>query len=380
MDATQPLEMLEQIKRKVREAGFATPKDSEIRRAFAREQKHDPSAFDSLSGRELLAQDIADDFISKERRKAGKVGGDVLRKEELSTAGRGIEYSVLIAKHLKPHVERLRQDIWGSIDAPFELSEEAGAWIRETYQVECDVFGEPPIIQWLRQKRSGSSDPALPIPKGRSLHFEVSEKTHINCFPPPGGSLERLQTFCERIAAQVKAWHSKGILLHLLFDALPSVKVGYGVVSALTPYAAIKLTIPYPATKEEVLNAYADALPLAGWLSEDPNKFPQELSEHHRRLILLVYEMPEGRYSWPMRLERYLELYKNDALMPKYGLESGTGNKKSFDNAWRNLSRDYRAAIQKCDWTLSAHAKLKLGAWDLKLVGGRIRAVPEENE
>lgn len=376
MDFT-PLEMLEQVKKIVRKAGYSNPRDHQIKNAFKREEKRDPSAFDSVSGRKRVARDIADGFIARERRSASKSD---LKKSELQNAGYGFEYSVLIAEYLGPLFERLRQQIWGATEAPFTTSQEAAAWLEATYETERKLLGEHPAVQWLADKERNS----LPS-KSRILCFKIDDRTQFGCLAPPGGSLEKLQGFCERIERSVRAWSIEAIMRHVLIDTVPGVEVRSKVVSPLKPFAAIELTIPYPATKEEVLDAYAQALPLAGWLTEGANPYPQELSEHHRRIILLVYEMPlkpEGLYTWSARLERYLELYKDDPLMPMYGLfeDDGREYKAKFSDAWRNLSRDYRVAVRRCDWSARADEKLKRGPFVMKAVRGKLQVAPASTD
>lgn len=282
---------------------------------------------------------------------------------EWDLAPEGIEYAIMTALVLRPDIERLRNELFGSHEPPFETLEQVVSNHETTYQADYTraaskfppveikvtvamkmdydinlrnkVFPEFQRLQhnnlgfenWLdfaetRFREAMVSATTIEEDDNRTtfrflsgeLSFEGGKKYEW-CMPS-GGLLEKLAQFCFRASKKVGEWNwsKNAVLGHLLVGALPIRGVTRGSsMSSEASMASIELTFPHPVSEELVLRAYTQELKaLDGTARRSGQSYysapPKPLSEYQRQLLILVHYFPEDRYTWAERLTKYLNV------------------------------------------------------------------------
>lgn len=178
-----------------------------------------------------------------------------------------------------------------------------------------------------------SSGDALTIRHIERIKYVVP-KLHV---PKPGGGSDAFYAFegstlgellndVNSIVERSGWWKQPNALGHILFDLTPRHEVKWNSHNSFTDALEIILTVKGPATEEEVLRAYCDAL-------KSLELKPVSLTEQQRGLLQLVYRTPNT--PWPERFKvwnDWCNLHKG-AFTP-------------YQN-WRALFSSYKSASRR---------------------------------
>ena len=172
-----------------------------------------------------------------------------------------------------------------------------------------------------------------------------------------GGYMEHLLTQCAEIAEEkAPGWTADDVFTYLVLGYLPlspveaTLNYSGGVPSGFT------YTFSYPALDKTLLNTHKEFMKgnhenRLGYFKA----YPKPLTEHELNLLDIVYNMPLDSFTWAERLEAYLKRFEAEiaaGLSPDLGLgkDRTKNNDDKWNNASRNLNRDYRNALKKLGW------------------------------
>ena len=192
------------------------------------------------------------------------------------------------------------------------------------------------------------------IPRG------YNEERALKWLTVDGGFLALALGYFMGLANQeAPGWTANDVFAYFLYDYLPAVPMSAETYYTSGKAYGVSYTFAYPVQEKKILESHRRNLEL----HNDSERLhysmrPKELSEYELNLLELTYYMPEAEFSWSDRLERYCDLFNKEisaGLSPDLGLanEQDRTNKDKWNNASRNLGRDYKNALKKLGWSRS---------------------------
>lgn len=112
----------------------------------------------------------------------------------------------------------------------------------------------------------------------------------------------------------------------------------------------MSMSVLYPLTNDKLLDFYKNMRDEHNHPNRRVFNFnPPSLREFDIVLLELVFKMPIEEHNWSDRLQVYLKEYNREikaSFLPDFGLYK-EGGSKNWNNAMRNMSRDYKRVLAK---------------------------------
>lgn len=307
-----------------------------------------------------------------------------------------LAYEVAGDPELRALVTRIRQAFWGTEGPPFDAKtlgivtarEQAGAWLEQTSQQDATtgqiagwtglnlvLHSDHQDIDAYERLRSILFPPdqdgtwrgatmtlhelgeqLTNLPGAEEIHVghrvvrpcaeDGSNDVHLSLrgrsgwlqpWPVrPGGQLHALGKAVKELVKESRIWTDSEALEYVMVGTVPSLSPRIEWKDLGRPGAALTLTFRAPATKQDVVKAYTDAMYARGYHQVVVKARP--LSLRHHAVLQAVHELPNG--TWKERLERYESWRTQHPELPAY---RGPATQQA-------MRRDHERAKERANW------------------------------